>query len=125
MLSAVAVTGVDHRNWGHLCRALRAAGFVMANNDHVRVAANNADRVFDLLAFHLRRKRTSVFGREYASAEPVHGSFEAEARTRGWLVKKRRHDAVLVVERAAAGDDLLHLARAVEQFHQKRNGELL
>jgi hypothetical protein len=44
-------------------------------------------------------------------------SKERRVRVEG-CVEERRHDAVLVIERATTRDDPLHAARSVEQFHE-------
>ena len=125
MLAAVAVTSIDDRHRRDLGRTRRSTGFMMANHDDIAVAADDADGVFHLLAFDLRREGARMFGGEHASAQPVHGGFKRETRARGRLIEQAGEDAVLVVQRAAARHDALHQPRAVKQLHQQRNRELL
>ena len=97
----------------------------MADNDHIGIAAKDADGIFDLLDFNLGGKHARLLGGKNAAAEPLHGGFEGKAGARRRRIKQRGHDAVLIIERAAASDYPLHAARALEQLHQQRDGELL
>ena len=83
----------------------------MADDDHVAVAADDADGVFDLLALDLRGEGARVFGGKNASAQPMHGGFKRKTCAGGGLVKEAGEDAVLVVERASARHDAFHLPR--------------
>ena len=125
MLAAIAISGIDDRYGRDLRRPPRPAFFVMADHDHVAVAADDANRVFHLLGFDFGGKRARMLGGEHPAAQPVHGRLEAETGAGRGLVEQRGQDPVLIVERAAASDHALHPARAVEQFHQQRHGELL
>ncbi len=98
---------------------------MMANDDNIAIAADDADGVLNLFGLDLRGERARMFGGEHASAQPMHGGFETEARAGGRLIEQAGQDFVLVVERSAARHDSLHQPRAVEQLHQQRNGELL
>src|SRR5512146_865015 len=125
MLSTVAVAGIDDRHWRDLRSSFRSPLLVMTNHDNVRVAADDADGIFNLFVLELRRKSPRMFGRQHLAAKAIHGGFEAEARACRRLVEQGRHDATLVVEGAAPSDNALHGARSIEQFHQQGYGELL
>jgi hypothetical protein len=60
MLAAVALARINDGHGRDLGRAAGSAFFVMA--DDVGVAADDADRVFDLFSFHFRRESTRVLG---------------------------------------------------------------
>src|SRR6266581_3928871 len=98
---------------------------MMADHDHVTVIADDTDGIFHLFGFNLGRKCAGLLGRKYSSAQAKHGSFKRKASASGGLIEQRRQNAVLTVEGAPAGDHAFHATRAVKQFHQKRNGELL
>ncbi len=55
----------------------------------------------------------------------MHGGLERESGAGGRRVKKRGHDAVLVIERTSARHHVLHASRSLEQFHEQGNRELL
>src|ERR1035437_1498678 len=101
MLAAVAIAGVDHGNRGNLGGTLGAPFFIVANDDDVAIARNDADGILELLAFNLRGEDTGLLGRKHTAAQTMHGRFEGKAGARGGRVEHSRHDAVLVVERAS------------------------
>src|SRR5581483_7278066 len=79
VLSAHTVAGVDHRHRRNLSRPPSTSLFVVTDHNHVAVATDNANRIFNLFPFNFRREDPGLFGGEYAASQAVHGSFEAEA----------------------------------------------
>src|SRR5215217_9504233 len=84
------ITGVEDRYCGDHSRAVRRPLLIMANDDSVGVATNDAHGIFDRLALDSRRKLARVLGRDDVAAELEHRRLEGEAGTRRWLVKDSR-----------------------------------
>ena len=87
---ARSIAGVEDRHGGDRGRAVGRPLLIMANDDGVGVAANDAHGVFDRLALDRRRKFTRVLGRDDVAAELEHRRLEGEAGTRRWLVEDGR-----------------------------------
>src|SRR3954470_5589444 len=101
MLSAVAIPGIDYRHRRDFSRARGSSCLMMANDDDVAVAADDANRILDLLGFNFRRKRARMFSGEHAAPQSMHRRFEGEPGSRGGLVKDTRENTALVIQRAA------------------------
>src|SRR5580693_9697440 len=56
VLPTISVARIDDRHRRYLGCAGRSAGLMMTNNNYVGVAADDANRIFDLLGLNLRRK---------------------------------------------------------------------
>ena len=73
MLAAIPVAGVNQGDRRDLGRTLGPAYLVVADDDHVRITADDANGIFDLLAFHFGGEGAGMLGGENASAQPMHG----------------------------------------------------
>ena len=114
MLPAIAIPRIDHRHRRDFRGAASAVLVGVPNHNHIRIPADNPDGIFHLLTFNLGRKRTRIFGRQNPAAQAMHGRLEREPSARRRRIKKRGHDAVLIVERASARHHALHALRALE-----------
>ena len=97
----------------------------MAQYDHIGVPRDNADRILQLLSFHLGGEDLGLVGRANPPSQAMHGGLETDPRPGRGFIEEGRHDLVLVVESPTPGHDALHGPRAVEEFEQEGHGELL
>src|SRR5215212_9471066 len=87
---ARSVAGVEDRHAGDGSGTVGRTLLVMANDDGVGIAADDADGVFDRLALDRRRELPRVLGRDDIAAELVHRRLEGETGACGWLVEDGR-----------------------------------
>ena len=92
---ARAVTGVDDGGFGDGSSTLRGPHLVMADDNHVRVAIENLDGVFQGFTLGHGGKLGGVFRGNDSPSQPVHGGFKGEARAGGGFVEERGHNALL------------------------------
>ena len=97
----------------------------MTHHDDVRVAAHDADRVLERLAFSHGGELGSIFRRNHPAAETVHRRLEGKAGARGRLIEQSRHDPVMVIGDATALHELLHRLGHLKQLAQSGHIKLL
>src|SRR3954451_22057170 len=114
MLPSAAIPGIDYRHRRNLGRAPGPTFFVVPNDNHIGISANDADGILDLLALNFRRKCSRMLGRKHTPAQPVHGSFKRKPRPRRWFIEQCRENATLIIERPTSRNDPFHLPRAIE-----------
>ena len=91
---AVAVACIDHRHVAHCRRARRRALLLVAQHDHVAIAALDADRVLERFALDGGGKLGRVLGGDHRAAEPGHRRLEGMPRSGRGLVEQRDHHMV-------------------------------
>ncbi|VTR64228.1 hypothetical protein DESC_150042 [Desulfosarcina cetonica] len=121
------VTGVDHRNARYFRRPGRAAGLVMAHDDHVGVAVHDARGIGQALPLGGAGEFAGIFGGDHRPAQTQHGALEGKARSRGGLIEQRGHDAAVqgLGEAVFTGQIGLHLVGGTKHRLQQRAVKLL
>src|SRR5208337_5354294 len=64
MLPAVTISGIDDRHGRNLRRTPGAAFLVVPDYDYIRIAADDVDRVLDVLSLNLGGKLSRMLGRQ-------------------------------------------------------------
>ena len=119
------VAGIDDGFAGCFGRDGRRARFGMAQDDHIRITFERADRIRQALAFRHGRIFHLV-DRDDRAAQPLHGGGERGRGARGRLIEQVGQDlAFQQVEGADALDHAAHLVRHAEYILQIVATELL
>ena len=121
---ARAIACVDDRDRAHGGGPPGGALLVVAKDDHVGVAADDADRVLQGLALRRGGELARIVRAHGLPAQAQHRRLERKPGARGGLVEKRRHH--LSGEPSHEPVRLaLDLFRAREQLFEQRSRELL
>ena len=119
---AGAVAGVEDGNGGDGGRAVGRPLLVVADDDGVGVALDDADRVFDRLALDGGRELAGILGRDDIAAEPVHGRLEREPGAGRWFVEDGRQG--VAGQRRGAARQVAHAIGRGEEPLESRPVEL-
>ena len=118
------VPGVDHGDAADRGRAPGRALFAVAEHDHVRVSADDPDRVLERLALGGRRELARVVGPHGLAAQPKHRRLEGQAGSRRGFVEEGRHHLAGHAADKALGL-ALDLVSARDQVFEQGARELL